>query len=161
MKNDLHSLFRGSPFETFPYKTFLQVIDKMEYLGEEASPYEVSPGTDLCLSDTYYSLGFLSYLHSFGKVCYAENDDKWSLNPKSEVIEQKPYRFGLISEAVDLLNVLREGDKTIEELKTHFPDMQEKKIETYLKILNLLSQKGKIVQKSKGWDSTFILTKWD
>ena len=60
--------FDKEPFSKFPYKTFQQVIDKLGYLNEESSPYEISPGTDLCVSDTYYSLGFLVYLHAFGQV---------------------------------------------------------------------------------------------
>jgi hypothetical protein len=60
--------FSKKPFNTFPFQTFLKVVDKLAYLDDESSPYEVSPGTDLCVSDTYYSLGFLVYLHAFGKV---------------------------------------------------------------------------------------------
>ncbi|MFX0184317.1 MAG: hypothetical protein ACFE95_14635 [Candidatus Hodarchaeota archaeon] len=146
------------PFNTFPFKTFYQIIDKMEYLGEEASPYEVSPGTDLCISDTYYSLGFLNYLHSFGKI--QMRDNIWTLDPKGKPLKEKPYRFSLIAEAVEILQVLSNDKKTVSEIHSTVPSLSEKKILNYLYFLSMLSQKGKIEQRSKGWDATFILTRW-
>jgi len=130
----------------------------MEYLGEEASPYEVSPGTDLCISDTYYSLGFLNYLHSFGKI--QKRDNIWILDPKGEPLKEKPYRFSLIAEAVDILQALSNEQKKVSEIHSTIPSLSEKKILNYLHILSMLSQKGKIKQRSKGWDATFILTRW-
>lgn len=152
-------LFNEPPFDGFPFLTFSQVIDKMEYLGEESSPYEVSPGTDLCLSDTYYSLGFLSYLHSYGKV--TKTNEKWVLNPIGQPIEHKPYRFTLISDAVDILEILKEGPQTSKEISQNLPDHSESRVDKYLNILLLLAMKGKIEQRSKGWDATFILTPWE
>ncbi len=154
-----NSYFNRPPFYTFPFKTFLQVIDKLEYLGEESSPYEVSPGTDLCISDTYYSLGFLTYLHSFGRV--DKDGDEWFLNPKGEVPPEKPYRFKLISDAVEILHALLEGHKNVAEIQTVVSSLSEKAIDDYLNVLRLLSQKAKFVQRATGWDATFILTELD
>lgn len=153
------SYFNRPPFDTFPFKTFLQVLDKMEYLGEESSPYEVSPGTDLCISDTYYSLGFLTYIHSFGRV--VNDGDEWFLDPKGEIPPEKPYRFKLISDAVDVLHALMDGHRTITEIKNVVSSLSEEKIDDYLNVLQLLSQKSRIVQRAKGWDATFVLTEWD
>ncbi len=154
-----NSYFNRPPFDTFPFKTFLQVLDKMEYLGEESSPYEVSPGTDLCISDTYYSLGFLTYIHSFGKV--VNDGDKWFLDPRGEAPPEKPYRFKLISDAVEILQALLEGHRTIPEIQTVVSSLSEEAIDDCLNVLLLLSQKAKIVQRAKGWDATFIHTEWD
>ncbi|MFX0173225.1 MAG: hypothetical protein ACFE9L_15120 [Candidatus Hodarchaeota archaeon] len=154
----MNSEIKKPPFDKFPFNTFYQVIDKMEYLGEEASPYEVSPGTDLCISDTYYSLGFLTYLHSFGKV--EKRDNIWILNPKGKPLEEKPYRFSLISEAVDILQALWNDQNQVSEIHSSLSNLSEGKILNYLGILSILDQKGKIEQRSKGWDATFILTRW-
>ncbi|MFX0050426.1 MAG: hypothetical protein ACFE8U_03945 [Candidatus Hermodarchaeota archaeon] len=154
----MNSEINEPPFNKFPFNTFYQVIDKMEYLGEEASPYEVSPGTDLCISDTYYSLGFLNYLHSFGKV--EKRDNIWILNPKGKPLEEKPYRFSLISEAVDILQALSNDQNNVSKIHSSVSDLSEEKILNYLRILSILCQKGKIEQRSKGWDATFILTRW-
>ncbi|MFX0149163.1 MAG: hypothetical protein ACFFAJ_00125 [Candidatus Hodarchaeota archaeon] len=154
----MNSEINEPPFNKFPFNTFYQVIDKMEYLGEEASPYEVSPGTDLCISDTYYSLGFLNYLHSFGKV--EKRDNIWILNPKGKPLEEKPYRFSLISEAVDILQALSNDQNNVSKIHSSLSDLSEEKILNYLRILSILCQKGKIEQRSKGWDATFILTRW-
>ncbi|MHA2074264.1 MAG: hypothetical protein ACW97X_06575, partial [Candidatus Hodarchaeales archaeon] len=105
-----HDYFNKEPFNTFPFKTFPQVIDKLEYLNEESSPYEVSPGTDLCVSDTYYSLGFLVYLHAFGKV--TKEEDRWKLSYTGKLASKKPYRFTLIEDAVKILFSLQEGNDT-------------------------------------------------
>lgn len=153
-----NEFYTSPPFNSFPYNSFLQVIDKMIYLGEESSPYEVSPGTDLCVSDTYYSLGFLTYLHSYGRVI--KENGRWILNPKGEIIDKKPYRFKLIAEAVTILQALFEGHSTVEAIHNALEDITEIKIENYLRILSLISQKGKIVRLSKGWDATFILKDW-
>ncbi len=154
-----NSYFNRPPFDTFPFKTFLQVLDKMEYLGEESSPYEVSPGTDLCISDTYYSLGFLTYLHSFGRV--VKDGDEWFLDPRGESPPEKPYRFKLISDAAEILQALLDGHRTITEIQTVVSSLSEEAIDDCLNVLLLLSQKTKIVQRSTGWDATFILTEWD
>lgn len=154
----MNSEINEPPFNIFPFNTFYQIIDKMEYLGEEASPYEVSPGTDLCISDTYYSLGFLNYLHSFGKI--QKRDNIWILDPKGEPLKEKPYRFSLIAEAVDILQALSNEQKEVSEIHSTILRLSEKKILNYLHILSMLSQKGKIEQRSKGWDATFILTRW-
>ncbi len=151
--------FHNPPFDGFPFKTFMQVIDKMEYLNEESSPYEISPGTDLCISDTYYSLGFLTYLHAFGRV--NNKNGEWILNPKGEKPTEKPYRFKLISDAAEILETLVNGHKTTEEIKKAVPDLTKTMINEYLNVLLLLSQKGKIEQRATGWDATFILTEWD
>ncbi|MFX0012984.1 MAG: hypothetical protein ACFFB2_04085 [Promethearchaeota archaeon] len=155
----LNAHFSNPPFDKFPFKTFLQVIEKMEYLKEESSPYEISPGTDLCISDTYYSLGFLTYLNSFGRV--VKDGEEWNLNPRGDVSEEKPYRFTLISNAVEILQALLKGHKTTSEIKKVVPDLSTETINNYLIVLGLISQKGKIEQRSTGWDSTFILSKWE
>ena len=147
------------PFNIFPYKHALQIIDKLEYLGEEASPYEISPGTDLCISDTYYTLGFFNYLHAYGKVI--KDRDLWKLNPQGKPIPEKPYRYVLIETAVKILNILQSGPKSVEKIADEITDISKTEIEEYLNVLAALSQKGKVKQISKGWDSTFILTKWD
>lgn len=152
-------LITKPPFNIFPYKNAPSIIDKLEYLGEESSPYEISPGTDLCISDTYYSLGFLTYLHAFGRV--VKKDDKWLLDPQGKSLPDKPYRFTLISDAVEILKVLQNGPLTIEEIAEAVENISEEKIEIYLNILNLLSQKGRVNQVSKGWDATFQLKEWD
>jgi hypothetical protein len=154
----MNSEINEPPFNKFPFNTFYQVIDKIEYLGEEASPYEVSPGIDLCISDTYYSLGFLNYLHSFGKV--EKRDNMWILNPKGKPLEEKPYRFNLISEAVDILQALSNDQNHVSKIHSSLSDLSEEKILSYLRILSLLCQKGKIEQRSKGWDATYILSRW-
>ena len=154
-----NSYFNHPPFDSFPFKTFIQVVDKMEYLNEESSPYEVSPGTDLCISDTYYSLGFLTYLHAFGRV--SNKDGEWILNPRGEKPVEKPYRFKLISDAVEILEALLNGHKTTAEIKKVVPNLTEEMINEYLNVLLLLSQKGKIEQRATGWDATFILTEWE
>ncbi len=154
-----NEFYTSPPFDSFPYNTFLQVIDKMIYLGEESSPYEVSPGTDLCISDTYYSLGFLTYLHSFGRVI--QENERWILNPKGEKIDKKPYRFKLITEAVSILQVLYEGHSTVKAICNAVKNIEKTKIENYLRILSLISQRGKIEQLSVGWDATFILKDWE
>lgn len=154
-----NSYFNRPPFDSFPFKTFMNVVDKMEYLNEESSPYEVSPGTDLCISDTYYSLGFLIYLHAFGRV--NNEDSEWVLNPRGEIPVEKPYRFKLISDAVEILEALLNGHKTTTEIKCVVPNLTEEMIREYLNVLLLLSQKGKIEQRATGWDSTFILTEWE
>ncbi|MHA2247485.1 MAG: hypothetical protein ACXADY_21230 [Candidatus Hodarchaeales archaeon] len=154
-----NSYFNHPPFDSFPFKTFTQVVDKMEYLNEESSPYEISPGTDLCISDTNYSLGFLTYLHTFGRV--NNKDGEWILNPRGKMPTKKPHRFKLISDAADILEALLNGHKTTAEIIKAAPDLTEKMINAYLYFLQTLSQKGKIEQRSTGWDSTFILTKWE
>ncbi len=151
-------LITRPPFNVFPYRNAPSIIDKLEYLGEESSPYEVSPGTDLCISDTYYSLGFLTYLHSFGRVLNVE--DKWLLDPKGEIMPDKPYRFTLIADAVEILKILQRGPSTVREIKKTLENLSEEIIEIYLNILYLLTQKGKVEQISKGWDATFKLIEW-
>jgi hypothetical protein len=153
-----NSHFNNPPFDSFPFKTFLQVVDKMEYLDEESSPYEISPGTDLCISDTYYSLGFLTYLHSFGRVL--NNNGEWILAPRGEKPTEKPYRFQLISDAAEILEALLNGQKTTSEIKKTVPDLTEEIINGYLNVLMDLSQKGKVEQRATGWDATFILAEW-
>ncbi|MFX0205883.1 MAG: hypothetical protein ACFFDT_07830 [Candidatus Hodarchaeota archaeon] len=154
-----NSHFNNPPFDSFPFKTFLQVVDKMEYLNEESSPYEISPGTDLCISDTYYSLGFLTYLHAFGRVL--NNNGEWVLDPKGEKPAEKPYRFSLISDAAEILEALLNGQKTTSEIKKTLPDLTETTINEYLNVLMVLSQKGKVEQRATGWDATFILAEWE
>ncbi|MFX1286307.1 MAG: hypothetical protein ACFFB5_21920 [Promethearchaeota archaeon] len=154
-----NSYFNHPPFDSFPFKTFAQVIDKMEYLNEESSPYEISPGTDLCISDTYYSLGFLTYLHAFGRVNNKES--KWILNPRGEKPTEKPYRFKLISDAAEILEALLNGHKTTGEIKRVIPNLTEEQINEYLNVLLLLAQRGKVVQRATGWDATFLLTEWE
>ncbi|MFX0124361.1 MAG: hypothetical protein ACFFAE_12035 [Candidatus Hodarchaeota archaeon] len=153
------SYFDNPPFDSFPFKTFMQVVDKMEYLNEESSPYEISPGTDLCISDTYYSLGFLTYLHTFGRVSNKEGE--WTLNPRGEKPAEKPYRFNLISDAAEILEALLNGHKTPIDIKKSVPDLTEELIDNYLNVLLLLSQKGKIEQRETGWDATYILSDWE
>ncbi|UCE13264.1 MAG: hypothetical protein JSV04_13895 [Candidatus Heimdallarchaeota archaeon] len=159
----VNSYFQHPPFNAFPFKNFLQVIDKMEYLGEneEFSPYEVSPGTDLCISDTYYSLRFLVYLHSFGRV--TQDGNKWFITPnsKGEIPTEKPHRYSLIADAVEILQALAKGNKTTDEIKPSVSDLADQTISDYLNVLRLLTQKGKIEQRSSGWDATFVLTEWD
>ena len=154
------SFFLQAPFSEFPFKTFPQVIDKLEYLGrnEEQTPYEISPGTDLCISDTYYSLGFLTYLHSYGKVL--SNEGKWFLEPKGKPDPEKPYRFALISNAVLILEELFKGAKSDQELNQKLSDLSVEEINTYLSILTLITQKGKVTQEAKGWDASYILKDW-
>ena len=154
-----NSHFNIPPFDSFPFKTFLQVVDKMEYLNEESSPYEISPGTDLCISDTYYSLGFLTYLHAFGRV--RNNEGEWILDPRGEKPADKPHRFSLISDAAGILGALLNGQKTTSEIKKTVPDLTETMINEYLNVLMVLSQKGKVEQRATGWDATFILAEWE
>lgn len=151
-------LITQPPFNVFPFKNAPSIIDKLEYLGEEASPYEVSPGTDLCISDTYYSLGFLTYLHAFGRVVNREK--KWLLDPKGIPLPDKPYRFALIADAVEILKFLQRGPSTVKEISQALENLSEEKVDIYLNILLLLSQKGKVNQISKGWDATFELKGW-
>ena len=156
---DSNLYFNNPPFDSFPFNTFMQVIDKMEYLNEESSPYEISPGTDLCISDTYYSLGFLTYLHAFGRL--NNQNGEWILEPRGEKPPEKPYRFNLISDAAEILEALLNGQKTASEIKKAVLDLTETMINGYLNVLLVLSQKGKIEQRATGWDSTFILAKWE
>lgn len=153
-------MFSNSPFNAFPFKSFPQVIDKLEYLGrnEEHSPYEVSPGTDLCMSDTYYSLAFLNYLHSYGRV--VKNGDTWSLQPKGKKNTEKPHRFVTISDATLILDELVKTPHTVQNIHTNLPEISEEKITNYLQILALITQKGKVEQRSEGWDATYILIDW-
>lgn len=155
------NLFSQPPFNAFPFNTFLQIIDKLEYLGrnEEQTPYEVSPGTDLCISDTYYSLSFLTYLNSFGKVIKTE-ENTWELKPSLEPLSDKPYRFTLIESVTKVLESLKSGLKTIEEIEAQISDISHDEIESYLIILSLITQRGKVIQQSKGWDATYILKNW-
>ncbi|MFW9903536.1 MAG: hypothetical protein ACFFFH_04325 [Candidatus Thorarchaeota archaeon] len=153
------SYFNNSPFDSFPFSTFLKVVNKMEYLNEESSPYEISPGTDLCISDTYYSLGFLTYLHAFGRVNNQDGD--WILDPRGKKPTEKPYRFSLISDAAEILEALLNGRKNTSEIKKVVPDLTETLIKQYLDFLLLLSQKGKIEQRAPGWDATYILAEWE
>jgi hypothetical protein len=155
------NLFSQPPFNAFPFNTFLQIIDKLEYLGknEEQTPYEVSPGTDLCISDTYYSLSFLTYLHSFGRVIKSD-DNTWKLKHTNKAHPDKPYRFTLIECATKVLESLKSGYNTIEEIKAHIPGTTNDEIEFYLEILSLITQQGKVVQQSKGWDASYILKDW-
>ncbi len=154
------SFFQQPPFSEFPFNTFPQIMDKLEYLGrdEEQTPYEISPGTDLCISDTYYSLGFLTFLCSFGRV--KTNDGKWFLDPKGKPIAEKPYRYALISDAVSILKELLKGAKTIKELDESLSTLSTDDITLYLKILSLITQKGKVIQEAKGWDATYVLKDW-
>ena len=154
-----HAYFNKEPFNAFPFNTFMQVIDKLGYLNEESSPYEVSPNTDLCVSDTYYSLGFLVYLHAFGKV--TKEEDKWKLSYSSKISSKKPYRFTLIEDALKILISLQDGNNTIEALQTANPEFSTDTITNYLNILLLLSQTGKVKQHATGWDATFSLVKWN
>ena len=154
-----HTYFNKEPFNAFPFNTFRQVIDKLGYLNEESSPYEVSPGTDLCVSDTYYSLGFLVYLHAFGKV--TKEEDKWKLSYSSKISSKKPYRFTLIEDALTILISLQDGNDTIEALQTANPEFNTDTITNYLNVLLLLSQTGKVKQHATGWDATFSLVKWN
>ena len=153
-------IFKKSPFNTFPFKSFPQVIDKLEYLGrtEEHSPYEISPGTDLCISDTYYSLGFLNFLHSYGKVVKDEN--KWLLQPKGEKKTEKPYRFVTISDASLILEELYKSPNTIQGIHKAIPEISEDIISNYLYVLALITNKGKVEQRSEGWDATYVLIDW-
>ena len=153
-------VFLKSPFNAFPFKSFPQVIDKLEYLGrnEEHSPYEISPGTDLCISDTYYSLGFLNYLHSYGKVVKKEN--KWLLQPRGKKITEKPYRFATIEDASLILELLSKNPKTVQDIHTATPEISEEKISNYLYILSLITKKGKVEQRAEGWDATYVLIDW-
>ncbi len=153
-----HAYFNKEPFNTFPFNSFMQVIDKLGYLNEESSPYEVSPGTDLCVSDTYYSLGFLIYLHAFGKVI--KDGEKWKLEHKVSIPLKKPYRFTLIENAVNILNSLKEGNATVSEIKNNVINLSLEEISDYLNVLLLLCQKGKVKQHATGWDATFSLIKW-
>lgn len=154
------SLFSLKPFNEFPFVSFPTVIDKLEYLGrnEESTPYEISPGINLCISDTYYSLGFLTYLHSFGRVI--EDKGKWMLKPKGKPLTEKPYRFALIENAVLFLETLTKGPKSVDELHEKHPEIPKDQITNTLKILDLISQTGKVVQKSLGWDASFVLKDW-
>jgi hypothetical protein len=154
-----NTYFKKEPFNTFPFKTFLQVIDKLAYLNDVSSPYEVSPGTDLCISDTYYSLGFLVYLHAFGKVI--KDESRWKLKHKGKIPLKKPYRFSLIEDAVKILDTLKDGNETISKIKNSIPDLSEEVISDYLNVLLLLSQPGKIKQHASGWDATFSLVEWN
>ncbi|MHA1214332.1 MAG: hypothetical protein ACTSR2_10485 [Candidatus Hodarchaeales archaeon] len=111
------------PFNTFPFSDAFRIIDKLEYLGEESTPYEISPGTGLCLSDTYYTLGFLNFLHSYGKV--TKKGELWGLDPKYEPVKDKPYRFSLIEDATKILEELKDGKKTISELDKKLPNLSK------------------------------------
>ncbi|MHA1975162.1 MAG: hypothetical protein ACTSW1_19405 [Candidatus Hodarchaeales archaeon] len=146
------------PFTEFPWKDAPKIIDKLEYLGEESTPYQISPGTGLCLSDTYYTLGFLTCLHSYGRV--VNKRELWSLNPRLEPNKDKPYRFSLIEDASKILEELRGGDKTVKELDKKLTNLSEEEIANYLNFLVLISQNGKVVQIAKGWDATFNLVEW-
>lgn len=148
------------PLNEFPFTSFPTVIDKLEYLGrnEEQTPYEISPGIDLCLSDTYYSLGFLTYLHAFGRII--EEEGKWMLKPIGKPLPEKPYRFALIDNATLLLEALTRGSKTVDELCEEIPEIPKDQIINYLKILTIITHKGKIIQKSLGWDASFVLSNW-
>jgi hypothetical protein len=154
------SFFTQPPFSEFPFKTFPQVLDKLEYLGrnEEQTPYEISPGTDLCISDTYYSLGFLTYLHAFGKV--VEKDGIWSLESEGTSLPNKPYRYALIESAVEILQVLKNGAKTIEKIHESVSNLSKEEVTNYLRILLLISQKGKVEQREMGWDASYVLLDW-
>ncbi len=154
-----NAYFNEEPFNTFPFKTFMQVIDKLAYLKDVSSPYEVSPGTDLCVSDTYYSLGFLVYLHAFGRVI--KDDNRWKLEYKGKIPLKKPYRFVLIENAVKILSALKDGNETISNIKNSVPDLSEEVISDYLNVLLLLSQRGRIKQHASGWDATFSLIGWN
>ena len=136
------------------------MIDKLEYLGrnEEHSPYEISPGTDLCISDAYYSLAFLTYLHSYGKV--VEKDSKWVLKPKGLKQTKKPYRFASIANSSLILEELSENPITVQDIHKSTPDFTEEQISNHLHILSLLTQKGKVEQRAEGWDATYVLIDW-
>jgi hypothetical protein len=159
MLSDNH-IFANSPFNAFPFKSFPQVIDKLEYLGrnEEHSPYEISPGTDLCISDTYYSLGFLTFLHSYGKVI--KKDDKWLLKPKGNKKTDKPYRFATIANASLILDQMSKTPITVQDIFKATPEIAEEQITNYLYILSLITQRGKVEQRAEGWDATYILIDW-
>ncbi|MHA1977316.1 MAG: hypothetical protein ACW98F_14225 [Candidatus Hodarchaeales archaeon] len=154
------SFFSQPPFSEFPFNTFLQVIDKLEYLGrnEEQTPYEISPGTDLCISDTYYSLGFLTHLHSYGKVFL--DDGKWVLDPKGNPDPEKPYRFALISDAALILDQLFKGIENVQKLDDQLSDLSSDEITNYLRVFVLITQKGQVTQEAKGWDASYILKDW-
>lgn len=151
-------MFEIPPFNAFPFDTFIQVIEKLEYLGEEVTPYEVSPGTALCLSDVYYSLSFLSFLHSYG--CAVKKNDEWFLKPKGESLPKKPYRYKLIAEATEILQVLSVVGKLEKEVVETVPKIDPSIVPIYLRILTLLGQKGKVEQTKSGWDASFTLTNW-
>lgn len=155
-----NDIFAESPFNAFPYKTFPQMIDKLEYLGrnEEHSPYEISPGTDLCISDAYYSLGFLTFFHSYGKV--VKEGSKWLLKPKEQKQTKKPYRFATIANASLILEKLSKNPITIQDIHKTTPDLTEEQISNYLHILSLITQKGKVEQRAEGWDATYVLIDW-
>ncbi len=154
------SFFLQPPFSEFPFNIFPQLIDKLEYLGrdEEQTPYEISPGTDLCISDTYYSLGFLTYLDSYGRVL--SDGRKWFLDPKGKPLPEKPYRFPLISDAILILEELFDGAKSAQDLHEKLSDLSEEEITNYLRILALITQKGKVIQEAKGWDASYVLKDW-
>ncbi|MCK4848307.1 MAG: hypothetical protein KAT16_04720 [Candidatus Heimdallarchaeota archaeon] len=153
-------IFLESPFNGFPYKTFPQMIDKLEYLGrnEEHSPYEISPSTDLCISDVYYSLGFLTYLHSYGRVI--EEVPKWVLKPKGKKQLKKPHRFATIANSSLILEELSKNPITVQDIHKATPELTEEQISNYLHILSLITQKGKVEQKAEGWDATYVLIDW-
>ena len=153
-------IFAESPFNAFPYKTFPQMIDKLEYLGrnEEHSPYEISPGTDLCISDAYYSLAFLTFLHSYGKV--VEKDSKWVLKPKGKKQTKKPYRFASIANASLVLDELSKNPITVQEIHKAVSEITEEQISNYLDTLSLITQRGKVEQRAEGWDATYVLIDW-
>ena len=153
-------IFTQSPFNAFPFNTFTQVIDKLEYLGknEEHSPYEISPGTNLCISDTYYSLGFLTFLHSYGKVI--QDNSNWLLNPRGEKITKKPYRFAALSDATLVLESLSKTPITIQEIQKMNPELTEEIINNYLNLLSLITLRGKVEQRAEGWDATYVLIDW-
>jgi hypothetical protein len=155
------NIFSKPPFNAFPFNTFIQIIDKLEYLGknEEQTPYEVSPGTDLCISDTYYSLSFLTYLHSFGKVINP-TENNWKLETSGKPQPDKPYRFVLIESATKVLESLKSGFNKIEEIDAQIPELSINEIDAYLRILVLITQRGKVVQHSKGWDASYVLKDW-
>ncbi|MFW9778854.1 MAG: hypothetical protein ACFFE8_08370 [Candidatus Heimdallarchaeota archaeon] len=146
------------PFNGFPFSTFMQVIEKLEYLADEVTPYEVSPGTDLCLSDTYYSLSFLAYLHSYGRTIKKNN--KWMLDPIGEPRTKKPYRYKLIEDATEILKKLSTTGKLEDEIAEAVSNIDINIVKVYLDFLSLLGSKGKVVQAKTGWDASFILKEW-
>lgn len=146
------------PYNTYPFKTFHQVIDRIEYLEDVVSPFEVSPGTDLCVVDTMYSLDFLTYLHSFGKLI--KKDDKWFLNPKLKKSSKKPYRDNLIQDAVDILESISKSNHLEDEIKKNLDKIDPELVSLYLQRLPSIYVKGKVIKKSEGWDTTYALEKW-
>jgi len=146
------------PYNTYPFKTFHQVIDRIEYLEDVVSPFEVSPGTDLCVVDTMYSLDFLTYLHSFGKMIKKEN--KWFLSPKSKKASKKPYRDNLIKDAAEILESINRGNHNEEEIQKDIDKIAPELVSLYLQRLPSIFIKGKVLKKSEGWDTTYALEEW-